>query len=348
MIDLKLLERLSNTDGISARENKVNEVLYDELKEYSDEISYDNLGSIIFKKKGECDKPKIMIAAHTDEVGFMVKNIDDLGFIHVIMIGRIRDKGFFLQEVRITTKEGDKVIGIINGEIDSNTNEPKDIYIDIGAKNREDVWNLGIRPGDMVTYTSEFKKYKLENIVAGKAFDDRLGCYILSEVMKKLKDLKHKNTVYGVGTACEEIGTRGGKTAAYKVNPDICFVIDVACARDQRIRNYSNNRQIGKGPMIISFDRTLTPRRKWTDIIIEKCNELKIDFQYDMFSRGGTDGGSVHLTNEGIPTVAICIPVRYGHCNYSILNVKDLENTINLLIEIIKDLDKENIKNLNK
>ncbi|SHK44577.1 Putative aminopeptidase FrvX [Clostridium cavendishii DSM 21758] len=341
-MDLDLLKKLSNADGIASNEQEVRDIMVKVCKEYSTDILYDNLGSVIFEKKGLQCGPKIMIAAHMDEVGFMVRSISKEGLIFLMEVGGVKELAKYMQPVRITTSENKKINGIINATYDNGTS--KDLYVDIGATTDKEVYDLGIEIGDMVTYTTEFESLKVHDIACGKAFDDRLGCYVMAEVIKRLKDIEHPNSVYMAATSSEEVGIRGAKTSAYKINPDVVFVIDVACFSNEFVRNHTNKRQIGKGVMLTNFDRTLVPNRKMLKVVKEAAKEKNFNLQLDMFNKGGTDGGEAHKINEGKPTVVTCLPVRYGHCPFSIVNVKDLEECIDLYVEIIKNFDMETYK----
>lgn len=337
---LEFLEKLSNADGIASNEGEVRKVLYDELKDYADEVSCDNLGSIIFKKGNS--GPKIMICAHMDEVGFIVRSISDMGQVMLMHVGGVKTLAQFMQRVRITTEDGRKIHGIIQATYDNGS--ATKVYVDLGADNAQEVYALGIKEGDMVTYTTEFEQFAIDGCVAGKAFDDRLGCFIMGEVLKRLKDKKHPNTVYMVGTSSEEVGIRGAKTAVYKVNPDIVLPIDVACFQDEFVRNHTNRRQIGKGMMQTNFDRTLAPNRVLMKYIRQTADRLQKPLQQDMFNGGGTDGGEAHKSRDGKPTAVSCLPVRYGHCAYSIAKLQDIQDAIDIFTEIIMNFDEDAYK----
>ncbi len=336
-MSIDFLRKLSNADAIASNEQAVRDVMLEELRPYADEVDCDGLGSIIFKKEGDANGPKIMLCAHIDEVGFMVRSVSDMGQVMLITVGGVKPLAQFMQRVRITTSEGKKIHGIIQSTYDDG--KATNVYVDLGVTTAQEVFDMGIEVGDMVTYTTEFETFENEDIYCGKAFDDRLGCYIMGEVLKRLKDENHPNTVYMVGTSSEEVGIRGAKTAAYKVNPDVVFPIDVACFNNEFVRNHTNKRQIGKGMMITNFDRTLAPNRKMIQIIKDAAKKLNIPVQLDMFNAGGTDGGEAHKINEGKPTAVSCIPVRYGHCAFSLVNKKDVENAIEIFVEIIKNFD---------
>lgn len=337
-MSLEFLKKLSNCDSIASNEQEVRKVLFNELKSYSDEVLTDNLGSIIFEKKGSAKGPKIMIAAHIDEVGFIVRSITKDGLIMLMEVGGIKQLAKFMQVVRITTDNGDKIKGILNATYKDNKSE--DLYVDIGAKSYQEVKDLGIEIGDMVTYDSKFQNLNNENVI-GKAFDDRLGCYVIGEVLKRLNEKEHPNTVYFVGTSSEEVGIRGAKTATEKINPDVVFVIDAACFSDEFVRNHKNKRQISEGIILTNFDRTLVPNREMIKVVKNTAKGLNKKVQLDMFTTGGTDGGEAHKISDGKPTVVTCLPLRYGHCAYSIANLNDVNDMIDIYIEIIKNFNHE-------
>lgn len=336
-MNLEFLKNLSNADAIAGNEQEVRDVLLRELKPYADRVDCDGLGSIIFEKTGKADGPKIMLCAHIDEVGFMVRSITDMGQVMLITVGGVKPLAQFMQRVRITTNAGKKIHGIIQGTYEDGS--ATKVYVDLGVDTAQEVIDIGIEVGDMVTYTTEFETFESENVYCGKAFDDRLGCYIMGEVLKRLKDTKHPNTVYMVGTSSEEVGIRGAKTAAYQINPDVVFPIDVACFNDEFVRNHTNQRQIGKGMMITNFDRTLSPNRKMIQLLKDTAKKLDRSVQLDMFNAGGTDGGEAHKINEGKPTAVSCIPVRYGHCAFSLVRKEDIEDAIEIFVDIIKNFD---------
>lgn len=339
-MDLTFLKNLSNADAVAANEQEVRDVMLKELKDYADEVSCDNLGSIIFRKGNQ--GPKIMLCAHIDEVGFMVRSIDEQGHLFLIGVGAVKPLAQFMQRVRITTQDGKKIHGIIQATYNNGTAEK--VYVDLGANTAEEVYAMGIQVGDMVTYTTEFESFEANKVIAGKAFDDRLGCYIMGEVLKRLKNINHPNQVYMVGTSSEEVGIRGAKTATYQVNPDVVFAIDVACFNDEFVRNHTNQRQIGKGMMQTNFDRTLAPNRTLIRLVRNTASKLNRPLQLDMFNGGGTDGGEAHKSRGGKPTVVSCLPVRYGHCAYSLAHEQDLQDAIDIFVDIIEHFDDEAYK----
>lgn len=343
MCNKDLLKRLSNADAIASKEQEVRTILYSELAPISDDVTYDELGSILFHKKGIDEQPlKLMFTAHMDEVGFLVRHISDIGFLYLIAVGGVLDKSKEMQRVRITTRDGKKITGILN-VTKHDTGAVKEMYVDIGCESREEVENLGVEIGNMVCFASACEQLNNTKTYAGKAMDDRSGCYILAEAMKRLVKEDIRNDVYICGTSSEEVGIRGGKTATYQVNPDIVFAVDVA-NNPELIKNYTNHRLLGKGCMIVHYDKTMAPNEKLLNYVKDIAKQHDIAYQCDMFSGGGTDAGNAHLSRNGKLAIVIGIPLRYCHGAYSIVHEDDLENCITLLVELTKALHKETYK----
>ena len=338
------LKKLSEANAIAGNENEVRSILKEELNSIADDVSYDKLGSIIFTKQQDSDY-NIMLAAHMDEVGFMVKSINGLGLIEAIPIGSIRENARYHQQVIITTLKQRRISGYLVSNVDTLKDANGKMYVDIGVDTKKDVEEMGIQVGDMITFDSKWKDYQ-PNRYGGKALDDRVGCYIATEVFKRL----HKESLFAnlhfVATSSEEVGMRGAKTTTNKLHPDIAFVLDVACAKDILQRDESNTRQLGKGPMILHYDKTMIPNRALLQFVKDVASHYVIPYQSDMFSGGGTDGGSIHLTNDGCICIVIGIPLRYGHAPISIADTSDIENTIELLCKIIKHLDTDRIQKM--
>jgi len=324
----KLLKKLSEADSIASCEDEVRNILYQELKDECDEVYCDTLGSVIFHKKGKAENPiKIMFCAHMDEVGFIVRHISDIGFIYVMAVGGVLDKSKEMQMVRITTDHGDKIRGILNVTKDAD-GKVKDMYIDVGCETEQEVKDLGIDVGNMVCFDSMMQPLSQPHVYAGKAMDDRTGCYALIEACMKIKD--NENDLYFVGTSSEEVGVRGAKTATHLIQPDIVFALDVA-NNPELVRNYTNHRRIGKGPMIVHYDKTMAPNRKLLAYVKKVAEELSIPYQPDMLSGGGTDAGNAHLEAGGRLALVLGIPLRYCHSSYSLVHGDDLDGIVKLV-----------------
>lgn len=333
-MDKKFLTEICEIDGISSDEIDVRKKLKEKFNNY-DNLIHDGIGSQIFEYCG--DGPKLMFASHMDEVGFMVKNIKENGLIDVIAIGGIKDTAKNFQKVRITNKKRETFIGLLNSFGD-------EMYVDIGVNTKEEVEKLCIDIGDMVCFASK-SEWLNKNILMAKALDDRIGNFVLSEVDRRLKNIKRENSIYLCNTVQEEVGTRGGKCSADIVKPDVFFAIDVATAKDLD-RSDSNNRKIGKGFMILNYDKTMLPNKKLLNYLKELAIKKGLAFQNDMFKGGGTDAGKAHLIDGGRLAVVLGIPLRYCHGNYSIVDMRDVNNLIEFILEIIKDFNTDMLKEI--
>ncbi len=348
---LTMLKELTDAKGIPGNEREPREVMKKYISPYADEITTDGLGSLIAKKVGKADGPKIMLAGHLDEVGFIITKIDDKGFLKFQTVGGWWSQVMLAQRVTVVTRKGDitGVIGskpphILTQEQRKKPVDIKDMYIDIGASSRAEAEEWGVRPGDMVVPYFEFTVMNNEKMLLAKAWDNRIGCAVAIDVFKRLQGTEHPNIVYGVGTVQEEVGLRGAKTSAQKVAPDIGFSLDVGIAGDTPgISEKEALSKLGDGPQIILYDASMVSHKGLRDFVTEVADELNIPYQFDSMAGGGTDAGSIHLSHHGAPALAITIATRYIHSHAGILHRDDYENTVKLLVEVIKRLDRETV-----
>ncbi|WP_066063620.1 M42 family metallopeptidase [Neobacillus soli] len=348
---LTMLKELTDAKGIPGNEREVREVMKKYIEPFADEISTDGLGSLIAKKVGKDGGPKIMVAGHLDEVGFMITQIDEKGFLRFQPVGGWWGQVMLAQRVTIVTKKGDVtgIIGskpphILTAEARKKPVEIKDMFIDIGASSREEVQEWGVRPGDMVVPYFEFTVMNNEKMLLAKAWDNRIGCAIAIDVLKQLQGVEHPNVVYGVGAVQEEVGLRGAKTATYKIQPDIGFAVDVGIAGDTPgISEKEAMSKMGKGPQVVIYDASLVAHKGLRDLVTDTADELNIPYQFESIPGGGTDAGSIHLTHNGVPALAITIATRYIHSHAAMLHRDDFENAVKLIVEVIKRLDRETV-----
>lgn len=341
-MDMSLLKELSEADAIAASEQEVRDILLRHARGCAKEIRFDGLGSVLMRLN-DATGPKIMVCAHMDEVGFMVRSISREGAIDVIPVGNVRMTARTLQPVRITTRNGTKIMGLLDG--DNHQGNISNLRVDIGAISAEEVESSGIHPGDRVTFATPFSELPNGRIM-GKAFDDRLGCWHLLMLLQALHNHPLNAEIWLVATSSEEVGVRGGQTATRMLNPDLALVLDTACWSTNFDYGNANHRQTGRGPMLVMYDKTLIPSPLLTQLVEDAANALGIPLQLDMFSNGGTDGGSIHLSGYGIPTVVLGPPTRHGHCAASIADCRDLEHTHQLLIAMLSRLDTSTVKRL--
>jgi endoglucanase len=347
MADKKLLKELSEVDGISGYEQGPARVFKKSLEGYADSFEQDNLGSVVAIKKGTAPL-KVMLAAHMDEVGFLVSSIDKDGYIRVFPIGGWWPHVILAQKVTIATRTGKKYIGVFGAmaphlltpDVRGRVIDIKKAYIDLGVKSKEEVLALGISPGDSVTPYAEFAEMANPKYLLGKAWDDRIGLYIITEVIRKLKNdkIQHPNTVYGVGTVQEEVGLRGARTAAYKVHPDVAFALDVTLAQDIPDCPPSEIR-LGTGAALSFADGSVIAHTGLFDYVRNVAIEKKIPYTIDVLSGGGTDSGEIHKSYDGVVNMTISIPSRHIHSHYSIVHLDDVEAVIAVLVEFIRNFD---------
>ncbi|MED3823015.1 M42 family metallopeptidase [Priestia flexa] len=351
---LQMLKDLTDAKGIPGNEREPREVMKKYIESYADSISTDGLGSLIAKKVGDEKGPKIMVAGHLDEVGFMVTQIDDKGFIRFQTVGGWWSQVMLAQRVTIVTRKGDitGVIGskpphILPAEIRKKTVEIKDMFIDIGASSREEAMEWGVKPGDQIVPYFEFTVMNNEKMLLAKAWDNRIGCAIAIDVLKNLKGQEHPNVVYGVGTAQEEVGLRGAKTSANLIQPDIAFGVDVGIAGDTPgVSEKEAASKMGDGPQIILYDASMVSHKGLRDFVTDVADEMNIPYQFDALSGGGTDSGAIHISANGVPALSITIATRYIHSHAAMLHRDDYENAVKLITEVIKKLDRETVNKI--
>lgn len=327
---MDLLEKLSNLDAVASNEDEVRIFLKKELENYADEILYDNLGSIIFKI-GNNDKSKIMLDAHIDEVGFIVKNILDNGKILLKELGNVSIHSMNNVRARLTASNKKKIYGVIAGGLD-------DLHFDIGINNLEEIRKMGIKIGDMVCFDTQFRKYNSLNVVEGKALDNRVGCYILSKILKNLKGKKLKSSIYFAFTSSEEVGLRGGKTSASLINPNVAFVIDVVSTKNIYDNSNYNTRKNGEGFLIEVYDKTFIPSKKMVELVESVAIKEKIKYQLDTMNGGGTNAGEIHKLGVGIPCLVTGVALRYCHGPHSIVNMEDVEGLIKVYTKLLQNI----------
>ncbi|WP_099221446.1 M42 family metallopeptidase [Listeria costaricensis] len=349
---LKMLKDLTDAKGIAGNERAVRQTFDAYIKPFADEIAQDGLGSSVAKKVGDAEGPKVMITGHLDEVGFMVSQIDDKGFIKFQTVGGWVPHVMLSQKVTIVTRKGDEITGVIGSKPPhimtaaerQKSIAIKDMFIDIGVADKEEAEQAGVRPGDMIVPAFDFTVMHNEKYLLAKAWDNRIGLAIAIEVLKNLQKENHPNTVYGVGAVQEEVGLRGSKTAAHFVNPDIGFAVDVGIAGDTPgISATEAQSKMGKGPQIVIYDASMVSHPGLRNFVTDVADELGIPYQFEAIPNGGTDAGSMHLSGDGVPSLPITIATRYIHSHSSILHRDDFEYAVQLITEVVKRLDKETV-----
>jgi endoglucanase len=345
MISVEMLEKLSNACGIVGREEEVRGLMRKFLKPYVDEVREDKLGNVIGVKKGAKGAPSVMLAGHMDEIGLLVKMITKEGFLQFAKMGGIDDRVLLAQKVMVHTEKG-PIHGIIGSKPPHIQKEDErkrvipydELFIDVGAESIGDAKKSGVKIGDCVEFDVKFAQMN-KDIVIGKAFDDRVGCAVMVEVLKQLQ--KTECTVYAVGTVQEEVGCRGATTSAFGICPDVGLALDVTVAGDiPGVKEVEAPSKLRNGPTILISDALHISHPKVLRLLTDVAEENKIPFQLETGLAGGTDAGRISLAKEGVPSCSICIATRYIHSATSLLSLSDVENTVKLTVAAIKKIPK--------
>ena len=349
-----LLKELTEANGVSGYEGDARAVTRKHLEKCG-EMSQDKLGSLICRKAGTKDGPRVMLAGHMDEIGFIVKLITKEGFLKFTALGGWSDQVLLAQRVTISTRKGN-ILGVIGAkpphlmtaEERKKIVEKKEMYIDIGATSQEEVEEAGVRVGDPVTPISEFSTMDCpRKTYLAKAFDDRAGVALVITVMQNLAAVSHPNVVFGVATVMEEVGVRGATTSVEAVNPDVAIVIDVDIAGDvPGIKPEESAIKMGGGPTVLAYDARMIPNLKLRDMVIELAKKNNIPLQISTVEGGATDGSAIHLHKTGVPTVVLSFPTRHIHSHNSMMRREDFDMAVKLTTELVRKLDKVVVEGL--
>lgn len=348
---LQLFKTLTELPGAPGNEHQVRQFMRQELEKYSDEIIQDRLGSIFGVRKGE--GPKIMVAGHMDEVGFMVTQITKNGLLRFQPLGGWWNQVLLAQRVQVITDNG-PVDGVISSIPPHNLSEEqrkkpmeiKNMLIDIGADDEEDAKRIGIKPGQSIVPVCPFTPMANEKKIMAKAWDNRYGCGLSIELLKELKDVELKHELYSGATVQEEVGLRGAQSAANMIKPDLFFALDASPANDMT-GDKKEFGHLGKGALVRIFDRSMVTHRGMRDFVLDTAETHNIPYQY-FISQGGTDAGRVHISNNGVPSAVIGICSRYIHTSASIIHVDDYAAAKALLVELIKSIDQSTVDYIKK
>ncbi|MCD5323907.1 MULTISPECIES: M42 family metallopeptidase [Pontibacillus] len=346
---MSLFKTLTELQGAPGNEHAVRSFMKGELEKYSDEIIQDRLGGVFGVKKG--DGPKVMVAGHMDEVGFMVSQITPNGMIRFQTLGGWWSQVLLAQRVQIMTDNG-PVTGVI-GSIPPHNLTPeqrkkpmeiKNMMIDIGADDADDAKKIGIKPGQQIVPICPFTPMANEKKILAKAWDNRYGCGLAVELMKELQGETLPNQLYSGATVQEEVGLRGAQVAANMIQPDIFYALDASPANDMN-GDKKEFGQLGKGALLRIFDRTMVTHRGIRDFILDTAESNDIPYQY-FISQGGTDAGRVHTSNEGVPSAVVGICSRYIHTAASMIHVDDYAAAKELITKLVRTTDQNTLEQI--
>ncbi len=353
---LEWLKRYSETCGVSGFEGRMKDLMLERLNGLA-EVSYDKLGSVVFTKKAACaDAPKVMLASHMDEIGFMVKHITREGFLKFTCLGGWWEQVMLSQRVTVHSSKGD-LVGVIGSkpphilapEERNKVVAKKDMYIDIGAENEQMARDMGVFEGCPVTPYAEMAVMGDGKTLLGKAWDNRIGCAVMADVMENIAAEELNSTVYGVATVQEEVGLRGAQTSVNMLKPDIAFVLDTCVAGGTPgVSDDVAPAKIGKGVAITIFDAGMIPNTALRDYAKATAAELGIPVQVSISEGGATDGGRIHLHDAGVLTLTFSIPTRYIHSHQSVVHMDDYLGAVQLITAMVKKMDMQKYQELLK
>ncbi len=339
--NLNFFKSLVESHGVSGFEQEIQKIYREFVKPFADKIETDIHGNVYAVKNGKSDF-KLMICGHADEVGLMVNYITDKGFVYFKPVGGIDPAILPGQRVEIFHKNnkvrgiiGRKAVHLISSSDRNNAPKIEDLWIDIGAKSKEDA-EKKISIGDYVTFSPGLEILN-DDIVVSKSTDNKVGVYIAAMVLKELKDDDIDINVFSVSAVQEEVGLRGSTTSAYNIKPNAAIIIDVTHATDYPGISKSKSGEItlGKGPAI-AVGAAINP--KIYEILVETCEKNNIDFQIEPTpSRSGTDTDAIQISRGGVATGLLSIPNRYMHTPGEVISLKDVDDTVELLVNFIKN-----------
>ncbi|MHA4990273.1 M42 family metallopeptidase [Cetobacterium somerae] len=330
--NFEFIKKITEAHGPAGAEDEVRDIIENELKNICETFSYDNLGSIICHLS-KSKRIKVALMAHMDEVGFLVERITKEGHLKIYRLGGIDPIIAQNNIVEIKTYSGDKIKGVLSSDISFKDTKEENLYVDIGCKAEDEVKRLGIEIGDTITFTTQTQYLDSKNIVS-KSWDDRVGCILGVELLKDLKYEDLNFDLYFVGTVQEEIGTRGGKTAINKLQPDIIINLDVATAKKSGF-----GREFGNGPCFVIADKLALGNKVLLKELVKVSENIKMKYQLDFLKGGGTDNGPGSNSGNGIAGISVILPVKNCHTPYTILNENDYLECYNILREFLKNID---------
>ena len=320
-----LLKKLCNEIGVSGNEDRIRAIISEEVKPYTDEIKIDSLGNLIAFKKGRDHSKKVMIAAHMDEVGFIISGITDKGYLKFKTVGGIDARVVISKRVLVGDEKipgiiGMKAIHLQRASERENVPDFDDLTIDIGAKSKEEA-KKKVSIGDYAAFDTVYSDFGTDKVKA-KALDDRVGCMLLIEALKH----SCKYDFYACFTAQEEVGTRGAAVCAYEINPDIALVLEgTTCADVYQSEEKDFVTTCGGGAVLTIMDNGMIADRNLREYLYNMAKENNVAIQYKRAATGGTDAGIIHKTNCGVKTAVLAVPCRYLHSPVSVASKKDIE-----------------------
>ena len=346
-----LLRELSEAAGPSGFEEPVRAVVVREMKPLADALTYDGLGSVIARQGAS--GPRVMLDAHMDELGGLVRRVTPTGFLSMQMLGGWLDQALPDQRWVIIGSKGPvravtgiRDIHVVPAEERTRVFPRDSLYLDVGAHDEAEVAALGLSPGDPVVPDSPFEELAAGRYL-GKAWDDRVGCAVVIEAMRRLRASGHANQISFVITTQEEVGLRGAESAAAVVKPDVAVAIEGGITGDSPGRNPEETQaKLGGGPGIFLYDSSALPSRKLTALVKATAAAKGVPLQLDLVQGYGDDSAEIQRSNGGVPTVNLVVPARYTHAHNGIIDRRDFDGMVELVVALLQRLDAAEVARL--
>jgi len=353
----RLLEEFSNAPGPSGFEGPVRDILVREMRAMGIETSNDGLGSVIGVLRGSSEKPRIMLAAHMDEVGAIVRYVTPEGMVKFQTLGGWLDQALVDQRWTIMTNKGPvpavsglRSIHVTPQEDRAHVTPHDEVFLDVGARSKEEAERLGIRPGDAIVPSSSFEELAQGRYI-GKAMDDRVGCVMLLETLRRLKaqGVKTPNTIYFVGTVQEEVGLRGAHTAVAALEPDLGISLEAGVAADHPGgRPDSTQEKLGAGPVLYLADAAMLVNLKLRDFFERAAAQNSIPVQTEVAMGSAEDSAEMQRFGAGRPAVNFAVATRYLHSHNSEIDRADLDRAVDLLVKTLNLLDAKAVTGISR
>lgn len=339
-MNIELMKSLTQANGIPSIEDEVRKVVMGEMKSITDDVRVDTMGNVIGHLAGT-GGPKVAMAAHMDEIGFIVRYIEDTGYIRLQPVGGFDPRTLVAQRVAVHTSNDGQLVGTLMPGVkpihlmtagDKKDLELTDFFVDLGMQ--AELVKAKVQIGDMITMRRDFEE--IGDMVISKSLDDRIGVYVMLEAVKAAGKVEAE--LFPIATVQEEVGLRGATTAAFGVQPDICIALDTTIAGDiPGIPGDSAVTKLGLGAAIKVFDSSQLPNRKLITHLREIAEQQEIPYQLEVLPRGGTDAGAFQRANDGVVTCTISIPSRYVHTVNEMCAKSDIQAAVDLLAQFLRE-----------
>jgi putative aminopeptidase FrvX len=349
---VQLLQRITDAAGAPGFEEPIRKVMVDEMRPLAASLTFDGLGSIIAAQGNT--GPRVMIDAHMDELGGVIRRVTPRGLLTMQMLGGWLDQALVDQRWTIIGSKGPvravtgiRDVHVVPAEERTHVYARDTLYLDVGASTEAEVASMGIGPGDPVVPDAPFSVLNGTQNYLAKGWDDRVGCGVVIEAMRRLATMPHANQLLWTITTQEELGLRGAHTAVEVAKPDIAIAIEGGITGDVFPgRAEETQVKLGAGPGLFLYDSSALPNRRFVKLVRETATAMKLPLQFDLVQGYGDDSAELQKARGGVPTVNIVVPVRYTHSHNGIINRRDFDQTVDLVVSLVQKLDAGQVQKL--